>query len=258
MAETAKASGRNRPGILVSVLAALAFAVLIALGTWQVERLAWKEALLSTIAERMVAAPAPLDEVVAASAAGEAIEYRRVSVEGRFLHDREQFFFATHGGRSGFYVYTPLQRADGSLVLVNRGFVDMDLKDSARRQAGQVEGEVRVVGLARERLSGKPSSLVPDNDPTQNIFYWKDIEAMAENAGLDRTKLVDVFIDADATPNPGGYPVGAVTIIDLPNNHLQYAVTWYGLALALAGVFVFRFFGRRPAGTEGEDRPATS
>ena len=258
MAEAARASGRNRPGIVVSLLAAAAFAVLIALGTWQVERLAWKETLLSTIAERMAAAPVPLDEVVAAKAAGAEIEYRRVSVEGRFLHDREQFFFATHAGRSGFYVYTPLQRADGSLVFVNRGFVDMDLKDPARRQAGQVEGEVRVVGLARERLAEKPSSLVPDNDPAQNIFYWKDIEAMAANARIDRTKLVDVFVDADATPNPGGYPVGAVTIIDLPNNHLQYAVTWYGLALALAGVFVFRFFGRRPEGTEGEDRSPKS
>ena len=258
MAEATSASGRNRPGLIVSVLAAAAFLVLIALGTWQVERLAWKEALLSTISERMAAAPAPLDEVVAASASGDAIEYRRVSVEGRFLHDREQFFFATHAGRSGFYVYTPLERADGSLVFVNRGFVDMDLKDPARRQAGQVGGIVSVVGLARERLSEKPSSLVPDNDPAQNIFYWKDIEAMAKNAGLDRAKLLDVFVDADAMPNPGGYPVGAVTIIDLPNNHLQYAITWYGLALALAGVFAFRFFGRKPAGAEGEDRSPTS
>lgn len=258
MAEALKARRRNRPGILVSVLAALALSVLIALGTWQVERLGWKETLLATIAERMAAAPVPLDEVVAAWTAGAEIEYRRVSVEGRFLHDREQFFFGTYGGRSGFYVYTPLERADGSLVFVNRGFVDMDLKDPSRRQAGQVEGEVAVVGLARERLSDKPSSLVPDNDPAQNIFYWKDIDAMAENAGLDRAKLLDVFVDADATPNPGGYPVGAVTIIDLPNNHLQYAVTWYGLALALAGVFAFRFFGRRTTDDEGDDRSPKS
>lgn len=258
MADAAKVSGRNRPGIVVSLLTAVALAVLIGLGTWQVERLAWKEALITTIAERMAAAPVPLDEAVAARAGGAEIEYRRVSVEGRFLHDREQFFFATHGGRSGFYVYTPLERGDGSLVFVNRGFVDMDLKDPARRQAGQVEGAVSVVGLARERLSEKPSSLVPDNDPAQNIFYWKDIEAMADNAGLDRVKLVDVFVDADATPNPGGYPVGAVTIIDLPNNHLQYAVTWYGLALALAGVFAFRFFGRRTELAEPDDRSPVS
>jgi Uncharacterized conserved protein len=253
MAEARQAGRRSRPGLLVSVLALAAFAILIALGTWQVERLQWKENLLATISERMQAPPAPLDEIAALVATGGEIEYRPVVVRGRFLHDREQFFFATHSGRTGYFVYTPLERQDGSILLVNRGFVDMDLKDPARRPAGQVEGEVEVVGLAREKLAGKPSSIVPDNDPAKNIFYWKDLDAMAANAGLDPARVLGFFVDADATANPGGYPIGGVTIIDLPNNHLQYAVTWYGLALALAGVFVFRFFGRKPAPEEEGD-----
>jgi len=105
---------------------------------------------------------------------------------------------------------------------------------------------VTVTGLARNPLAAKPSMMLPDNDIAKNIFYWKDRDAMASSAGLPAgAGLVPFFIDADKTPNPGGLPVGGVTIIDLPNSHLQYAVTWYALAAALAGVLLFRL--RRPA-----------
>jgi surfeit locus 1 family protein len=88
--------------------------------------------------------------------------------------------------------------------------------------------------------------MIPDNDPAKNIFYWKDRDVMAATAGLPAGyRLVPIFVDANNAPNPGGLPVGGVTIIDLPNNHLQYAVTWYGLAAALAGVLLVWL--RRPA-----------
>ncbi len=103
-----------------------------------------------------------------------------------------------------------------------------------------------VTGLARNPLSEKPSSLVPDNDPAKNVFFWKDRDAMAASAGLRAaSEIVPVFIDADAAPNPGGFPAGGVTLIDLPNNHLQYVVTWYGLAAALAGVMGVALWRRR-------------
>ncbi len=124
-------------------------------------------------------------------------------------------------------------------MLVNRGFVPYDRKDAATRPQGQVEGVATVTGLARNPLTQKPSRIVPDNDPAKNIFYWKDRDQMAATAGLPAgAAVVPILIDADASPNPGGLPIGGVTIIDLPNNHLQYAVTWYGLAAALAGVLV--------------------
>jgi len=235
---------RQGPSWLVSVLALAAFATLIALGTWQVQRLFWKENLLGAIAERTQGAPVALDEVVRRKAAGEPVEYYKVTVTGEFDHNGEQFFFATHQGRSGYFVYTPLARSDGSLVFVNRGFVPLDFKDPETRPEGQLEGEVTISGLVREPLTEKPSWVVPDNDPEKNIFFWKDIAGLAKNAGLDRQKLLDIYVDADNTPVPGGLPEGGVTIIDLPNSHLQYAVTWYGLALALAGVFAVRFFRR--------------
>lgn len=219
------------------VFAVLGFAVLVGLGTWQVERLAWKDALIAAIDSRIRSAPRDLAAVEKEFAETGDVDYRPVAVSGAFDHEKERHFLATHDGRSGFFVYTPLVLADGRSVLVNRGFVPYDSKDPATRREGEVAGTVEITGLARNPLSEKPSSLVPDNEPAKNIFYWKDRDAMAASAGLDPTRLVPFFIDAGPAPNPGGLPIGGVTIVDLPNNHLQYALTWYGLAAALACIF---------------------
>ena len=223
---------------LVLVSASIGLAILLSLGTWQVKRLAWKEGLLATIHERMTSEPKPLVDVAAMEKAGDDIDYLAVTATGRFLHAHEQFFFATHKGATGWFVYTPLELTDGSgVVFVNRGFVPYDDKDPATRAQGQVEGEVTVTGLARTAIAEKPSFLVPENDPAKDIYYWKDLSAMTVQAGFTAdTPVAHLFIDADATPNPGGWPVGGVTLVDLPNNHLQYAITWYGLAVALFAV----------------------
>mgnify|MGYP001015829214 CR=1 FL=1 len=111
------------------------------------------------------------------------------------------------------------------------------MKEPVTRAQGQVEGWLVVTGLARDALSEKPSFVVPDNDPEKNVFYWKDLDAMAATSGVgEPDDYLPFFVDANDAPNPGGLPVGGVTLVDLPNNHLQYAITWYGLAAALAGV----------------------
>jgi surfeit locus 1 family protein len=244
---TEQGASRAPPrSLLLLFLGLVVFAVLLGLGTWQVQRLYWKEALLDTIGRRTHSAPQPLADIEREFAASHDVDYTPVTVTGTFLHQGERHFFATWEGDSGFNVYTPLQLDDGRFVLVNRGFVPYDLKDPAKRQKGEVAGKVTVTGLARNPLPGKPSMMLPDNDIAKNIFFWKDRDAMAASAGLPAgAVLVPFFIDADKTPNPGGLPVGGVTIIDLPNNHLQYAVTWYGLAAALAAVLILRL--RRPA-----------
>lgn len=213
-------------------LAALAFVTLISLGNWQVRRLHWKEALLASVEQQLQAPPIALAEAEALPRS--EIEYRPIEVTGRFEHDRERHFFATYQGQSGYYVYTPLRLADGRAIFVNRGFVPFDMKDAATRPEGQVTGTVTVTGLARDRLDAKPSFAVPENDIAQNIFYWKDIDAMAQSTGLSADEVVPFFVDADDAPNPGGLPVGGVTRISFPNDHLQYAITWYGLAAVLA------------------------
>ncbi|MEH7905078.1 SURF1 family protein [Rhizobium laguerreae] len=242
MTEIVHATPRRRLPVLTGILVLIALAILISLGTWQVERLHWKEGLIADIAARQAASPVPLADIEAMAAAGGDIEYRKVTATGRYINNKERHFFATWRGQTGYYIYTPLELADGRILFVNRGFVPYDNKEPEMRMQGQLTGEQTVTGLAREKLSGKPSWVVPDNDVAKNIFYWKDLDVMAESVGLEKASVIPFFVDADSTPNPAGLPIGGVTQVDLPNDHLQYAFTWYGLAAVLVVVVAISWF----------------
>lgn len=235
-------AARRKLPVFTGIAVLIALAILISLGTWQVERLYWKEGLLADIAARRNAAPVQLADIEQMLSSGTDIEYRPVTVTGRYVNNKERHFLATWRGEAGFYVYTPLELADGRYLFVNRGFVPYENKEPEMRMQGQLTGQQSVTGLARNRLPGKPSWVVPDNDIAKNIFYWKDIDAMASSDGFDASKVVPFFIDADSTPNPKGFPIGGVTEIDLPNNHLEYAFTWYGLAAVLVVVVALSWF----------------
>ncbi|ANL45726.1 surfeit locus 1 family protein [Rhizobium phaseoli] len=250
MTEAEHVMPRRRLPVITGVLVLIALAILISLGTWQVERLHWKEGLLADIAARQAAAPVPLADIEAIAASGGDIEYRKVTATGRYINNKERHFFATWRGQTGFYVYTPLELADGRVLFVNRGFVPYENKEPEMRMQGQLTDQQTVTGLARAKLPGKPSSLVPDNDVAKNIFYWKDLDVMAESVGLEKGRVIPFFVDADSTPNPAGLPIGGVTQVDLPNDHLQYAFTWYGLAAVLVVVVAISWFrksGKQPA-----------
>ncbi|HEX8045948.1 MAG TPA: SURF1 family protein [Rhizobium sp.] len=238
----------RRPNFFLQIAKALlllvVFCILLALGTWQVQRLHWKEGLLADIAERQATAPVPLSVIETMVASGGDIEYRVVTATGHYLNDKERHFFATYDGDPGYHVYTPLQLADGRYLFVNRGFVpDVD-KAPEKRMQGQLTGEQTVIGLARAKLAEHPSGM-PDNDLAKDIFYWKDLDAMASSDGLPKDKVLPFFVDAGKAPNPGGLPIGGVTIVDLPNSHLQYAVTWYGLAAALVVIVAISWWRKR-------------
>ncbi|MGR9134694.1 SURF1 family protein [Rhizobium leguminosarum] len=233
---------RRRLPVLTGILVLIALAILISLGTWQVERLHWKEGLLADIAARQIAAPVPLADIEAMAASGGDIEYRKVTATGRYINNKERHFFATWRGQTGYYIYTPLELADGRIFFVNRGFVPFDNKEPEMRMQGQLTDQQTVTGLAREKLPGKPSWVVPDNDVAKNIFYWKDLDVMASSVGLEKARVIPFFVDADSTPNPAGLPIGGVTQVDLPNDHLQYAFTWYGLAAVLIVVVAISWF----------------
>ncbi|API54857.1 cytochrome c oxidase assembly protein [Rhizobium leguminosarum] len=232
--------------VFTGILVLIALAILISLGTWQVERLHWKEGLIADIAARQAASPVPLADIEAMAAAGGDIEYRKVTATGRYINNKERHFFATWRGQTGYYIYTPLELADGRILFVNRGFVPFDNKEPEMRMQGQLTDQQTVTGLAREKLARKPSWVVPDNDVAKNIFYWKDLDVMAESVGLEKASVIPFFVDADSTPNPAGLPIGGVTQMDLPNNHLQYAFTWYGLAAVLIVVVAISWFRKAP------------
>ena len=173
-------------------------------------------------------------------------EFHHVADEGILLHDKEIFLGATsEAGRNGYQVLTPLQEPGGRIVFVNRGFIPAELKDPATRSAGQIAGTVRVAGLLRLPPAKKPAWFLPDNRSDLNYWFWIDLPAMAALDKLDPVALF--YIDADATPNPGGWPKGGVTRIQLANDHLQYAITWFSLAVAL--IVVYFLFHRRNAGS---------
>jgi surfeit locus 1 family protein len=235
--------GSGRSLFWPSVFAGGAFMTLLGLGTWQVERLFWKEEL---IAQRHAAVTAAPIDLPASLEAARLLEYHRMRVTGRLANDRELYLGATSpDGRAGYQVITPLRFADGRSVLVNRGFIPQDRKAPESRTAGELEGEVTVTGLLRLPPLGKPHWFIPANNAERNYWLYVDVPAMAAAAHLDR--VLPFYIDADATPNPGGLPVGGQTPLDLPNDHLQYAFTWYALAAGLAVIYIL-FIRRRAQG----------
>ena len=213
-------------------MGAIGFATL---GVWQVERRAWKLDLIARVEARIHAPPVPLPDPerwAVLDTRGE--EYRRVTATGVLLHDRETLVQALTERGAGFWVLTPLRTAQG-VLLVNRGFVPPERRDPASRAAGQAKGPVTVTGLLRRNEPG--GAFLRSNHPAAGRWYSRDVAAIAAARGLG--KVAPFFVDADATPNPGGYPIGGLTVVRFRNTHLVYALTWFALAaLSAFGAFL--------------------
>ena len=227
---------RFRPRLVPTLFTVPVVLVCVALGVWQLQRLEWKRALIAERAAAITAAPAPPPQTLAEA---RAMEFRPVVDDGVFLNDREIFVGTTDPrGRAGFHVLTPLREPDGRILFVNRGFVPSERKASSTRPAGQLTGTVHVSGLLRLPPEAKPNWFLPDNRPDLNYWFWIDLPAMAAAAHLAPGDVAPFYIDAGATPNPGGWPQGGVTPLNLPNDHLQYAIIWFSFAIALAVIYV--------------------
>ena len=219
---------------------ALVAAALVGLGFWQLQRLAWKEALIRTVAERTVAPPVPLPATRDWAGLDPADhEYRRVTATGRFDHAAEAHVYRPLVEARGPYrgagdiVLTPFHLAGGGTVVVNRGFVPDARLDPATRAAGQVAGDLTITGLMRAP-QGR-NSFTPADDPARNQWFTVDPAAVAARWGI--ADAAPFVIDEDAGQAPGGLPQGGETVLEFPNSHLSYALTWFGLALGLLGVF---------------------
>jgi surfeit locus 1 family protein len=242
-----------RPTLWPTLFTIPTMILLLGLGTWQLERLQWKEALIADRSERTGAPPIalPAPGTALSGQALDEIDYRHATASGRFLHDREMYLAArTMEGSVGYQIVTPLQLADGAVVLVNRGWLPDKRKDPATRMDGQVAGTVTVDGAIRapRQQNWLQGWIVPDNDPAKNFWFWNDLAAMGAYAGVPADRLVPVYLEAGPAANPGGVPIGGQTKVNLPNDHLQYAITWYLLAMALAVIYVL--YHRRPRPVE--------
>lgn len=218
-----------------AVAALIVAACLAALGLWQLERRVWKHELIAAVDARAhvraVPAPGP-DAWPRINAKDDA--YRRVTAIGLFDHDRETLVQAVTEYGPGYWVITPLETRDFT-VLVNRGFVSKNKRSSSGRAA--FAGTASVTGLLR--MTEPEGGFLRSNDPAANRWYSRDVAAIAKARGLGR--IAPYFIDADATPNPDGYPVGGLTVLKFNDNHLVYALTWFALC-ALSLFFAWRLW----------------
>lgn len=227
----------NKGLVFLTAFTLAGLALLIGLGMWQLKRLAWKEGLIAEIETRAKGAPITLPEAIAAAEDGRDPSYYRVRVEGRFDHAKELYLFAVTDDAVGWHVITPFTTAEGTVVLVDRGFVPDNLRDPAVRAEGQVEGPVTVTGLVR--VPETQGAFVPDNEIPTNRWFWRDLPGM-ERAIYpgNAPSLAPFFLEAEKSDLPGGWPAGGQTRLELPNNHLQYAITWFLLAGALVVIYV--------------------
>ena len=229
--------------ILPGLATTLAFAVLVGLGLWQVERLQWKEALIAQVKARVHSVPIPAPGPNEWPDLGQGdLEYQPVSVTGRFLHRYEAHGFTTlaaprgHYGGMGYLVMTPVETDGGWFVYVNRGFVPEGRKNGSMRSAGQIDTNLTITGLLRAPRPG--SRFAPADSISDNTWFSRDPGLFARWNGPPPARVAPYIIDARFDPGlEGGLPQGGETFVDFSNRHLGYAVTWFGLAAALLGVF---------------------
>jgi surfeit locus 1 family protein len=230
---------RRRTGS-ASVAALCGIVILVGLGAWQLYRLQWKEALIAEMEARLYAPPVSLEDAIA-----HPDEFLHVKAAGTFEHAGELFLLDSQGGRPGWRVVTPFKSDDGIFVLVDRGFVPDEQRAPEKRPGSQPQGSVEVSGYLSRHPGGR-GLFTPDNNAAANNWYWWDIPAMLGFGKVDPGSRVAPFIlhvlpgkDAGVLPRP------IPPLPGLSNNHLQYALTWFGLAIVLAAVTFLYVRGER-------------
>jgi surfeit locus 1 family protein len=221
-----------RPLPTLTVVCTITFAALVALGSWQLQRLQWKRHLIAEVNRNIVAAPITLD---AALAMGDGAQFHRVRLTGRFDNGREAYVFGTGPeGAPVFHVVVPFRLDDGRALLVDRGIVPRDLRSPAVRTRGLIGGETTLVGVWR--APDPPGAFTPKPDLVTRTWYARDVGSIAR---ADHVNLAaPVVIEADDTPNAGGWPKGGQTQVGFRNEHLQYAITWFLMAAGLVSVYL--------------------
>lgn len=239
---------RFKPTFWPTLITIPMLTVLVGLGGWQLDRLEWKTARIDE--RKAHAASPPVTLPYDSNAADDDIFYRPARVTGHYIHDAEMYLLnRVRDGRPGVHVITPLIRRDnGAVLLVDRGWAPFDWPEIRANRAVAGTVEVTVTGIIRPE--NPRGWLTPDNRPRENQWYFIDLVAMAAKAGAQSTAGYYLFATAEATATPdaevGGpdWPVANEWKIDLPNDHLSYAITWFALAVVLLLVY-FAYHTRR-------------
>lgn len=218
------------------VLTIISLVILLMLGNWQMRRMVWKETLIETVQQRLKLEPITYAALKKRALAGRDVRYQPVKVTGEFVHEAERHYFLPFEGKVGWHVLTPLKTTSGDVVIVDRGFVPDRLKDQSLRGDGLPAGQVTVTGLAR--LFEEQRLFTPENDVSDNKWYWRDGPGLYHSLPADMSAMpLPFMIDAGTKATSGAWPRAGVTRVAFSQKHFGYALTWYGLALTLVGVF---------------------
>ena len=229
------ASRRFRPGLWLTLCALVAIAILIGLGAWQLQRLSWKQALIEQRAAQLEQPAVALPDSVETP---EDWELRRVRLSGRFLDREFHLGGRSRRGEAGFHIVAPLLLDDGRSILVDRGWVPAAARDPARRpESRPAEGPLSFEAVLRSGGWKGRALFRPDNAPQENYWIWLDLPLMTELAGLERP-LTTLYAAALPSGDAGALPIAEAPNVAVRNDHLQYALTWFALAIALAVIYV--------------------
>ena len=221
-----------KPSIWPLLFTITGVVLMVGFGTWQLQRLEWKENLILQIEEGLKQSPVALPLLLKGIS---EVEYKRYKVTGIFQHDKEMHLFSTNlNGKPGYHIYTPLIRPNGAPVILNRGWVPEELKEQESRQGGLTKGLVTLNGIAR--LSRARTMFVPENNIKSNRWYYANIGEMATASSLET--VVPIFLEAESTSGDFNWPRGGITRVNLPNRHLEYVFTWYSFAATLLVIFI--------------------
>lgn len=247
--------GLKRSDLFFALVMLALAAVCVGLGTWQMQRLAEKEALIAAVDSRLGAAPIP----VPPPASWETLDvgsvvYQRVELTGAYRYTQTTTVFTSladpkgqYGG-PGFWVMTPFELQDGGTVFVNRGFVPQQYQEAAAvgDLHGDDPGTVTISGVLRSpELAGM---MTPEPDMSNRIEWVRDPRRLAKMVDPALAPIAPFYIDLPAGA-PGDLPQGGETVVSFPNNHFGYALTWYGFAIVavvMLGFWLARQ-ARRPA-----------
>ncbi|HTZ03603.1 MAG TPA: SURF1 family protein [Xanthobacteraceae bacterium] len=252
---------RRRSFVGLLVPATLAFCVLIGLGVWQLKRKAWKEGLIATLTAQLAAPPVALPPPQNWQHLDQARDqYRRFDFTATFEPDRDALVYASAAAfrpdvdGPGYWVFTPARLGDGGVVMVNRGFVPEGRQDPKSRPGGQLSGPVDIVGAMR--WPDARHWFTPNDEPSHNLWFVRDPVAIAAAKGIG--PVAPFYIEQESPVPPGGLPQPGKLVVSLPDNHLQYALTWFGLAAVLVGVTAsFGLSSRRRTATGPESAQET-
>ena len=199
-----------------------------ALGTWQLYRLQWKTALISEITFGLDSTPVKYSNTIKKN-------YQRVVSEGTFnFEDQIYLYSLNESGKPGYDVITPYKTLKNENVLVNRGWINKNLKGNL--EINLKENEVKITGLLREIY--KANIFKPNNDLKNNIWFTLDADDLKKLTGKQFSNYM-IFLEKPKNK----VPIPKKVSVDVPNNHLKYAITWYSIAISI--LFYYLYFRRK-------------